>query len=113
MNAVVRHYVAVKDGVVVGSRSTLTPYLWSVLVKGDAGWFCTFHRDLAGAELAMSYMSFERFQKELVEVMETKERLAVGAPFDPGPDEEPEPEHDPEEHAQHGASLMSTLWRDS
>jgi hypothetical protein len=74
---VVRHFVAVKDGVVVGSRSTRRPYQYAMLHRGAAGWFATFHQDRRGAQRALRFFVGCR-QKELVLTVETDERMPVG-----------------------------------
>jgi hypothetical protein len=78
--AVVRHFAAVKDGVVVASRSTLRVYPFAVLHRGGAGWFASFHATREGAERAFAVWRESAPQKELVETVETPERVRPGAP---------------------------------
>src|SRR5215213_9101315 len=78
--AVVRHFVAVKDGVVVGSRSTLRTYRFAVLHQGADGWFATFHGDLEGARVGLQMMQGHFEPNEIIGTIETPERLAVGSP---------------------------------
>jgi hypothetical protein len=114
MGVVIRHYVAVKDGVVIGSRSTTSRYLWTVAIKVAGGWFATFHRDLASAEMVRDH-HYESFEKALDEAIETPERVAVGAAFEKGPDEEEGDDevYSHEQHAQRQAELLEGCWRNS
>lgn len=77
MAGAVRHFVAVKNGTVVGSRSTRTPYRWVVLHRGAAGWFATFHRKRDGADRALDLFN-SCPEKELKRTIETEERIPVG-----------------------------------
>lgn len=75
-----KHYVAVVDGKVVGSRTTTRHYAFAVAYKGAAGWFATFHSTRALADKAVAeFESFRHLEKRVVETIETRERVAMGA----------------------------------
>lgn len=78
----VRHFVAVKDGKVVGSRSVESDlrYPWAVLHCGARGYFATFHQEFARA--AVSARRFFGGRGVVVRTLETRHRVEVGARFD-------------------------------
>lgn len=116
--AVVRFFVAVTNGRVVGSRSTVRYYLWAVLLRhraswnDPAAWFATFHSDLAGARHLVAH-HYPGYDKRIVEAIETTERLAVGSPFEKGPDEEEPHIPDVDETSMRQVEILEGVWRNS
>lgn len=73
----IRHFVAIKHGVVVGSRSTETPYPWAVLFEGAHGPFATFHRNRAQAARFARQHYAHYGAGQVVPTMETPRRWPV------------------------------------
>ena len=94
MGAVIRHYAAVKNGMVVGSCSTIRQYRYAVLHTTKAGTFATFHITLEGATRATLHMASSAPDKELVQPIETNVRMALG-------DLLPRPELEQVAHVRH------------
>jgi hypothetical protein len=78
----VRHFAVIKDGKVVGSRSTDRVYPWGVVHLGAAGWFATFHQHLEHA--VYSAHTYFGGKGEVVSTFETPKRLQVGEVFTGG-----------------------------
>jgi len=78
-----RHFVAVVDDQVVGSRTTTRHYAYAVAFKGNAGWFATFHSQLEGANQALYFDSFRHLEKRVVDTIETRDRVPMGATWRP------------------------------
>lgn len=81
MGAVVRFYAAVKDGLIVGARSTVKKYTHAVLHTNVNGTFATFHTTAEGAHNALRAFASHP-TKRPTRVYETRRRLAVGEVFD-------------------------------
>ena len=120
----VRHFVAVKDGKVVGSRSTHHAYRWCVvwkLLRADPikrlEWFATFHSQLRGAQLAHDQLFLNYPTRELLETRETAERVPVGEVWrdelEVQDDSEPDAEDVTGEEARRQAELLESCWRNS
>lgn len=82
MGAVVRFYVAVKDGFVIGARSTTRRFTHVMVHTNANGSFASFHPSAAQAvEARHSFVSHP--VKGLARAIETRRRLAVGDVYDP------------------------------
>ena len=73
-----RFYVALEDGIVVGSRRSSRWLTHAVLHRGYAGTFATFHESLAGAVGALAAFRDSAPTKAIVRALETREWLEIG-----------------------------------
>ena len=73
----IRHFAVIKDGVVIGSRSTEFPYPFAVVFQGAVGPFATFHRGLQAAEEFARRHYRHYGAGEVVPTMETPRRWPV------------------------------------
>ncbi len=78
---VLRFYAAVKDGIVVGARSTWRRYTHVVLHTNIHGTFATFHTSPSDAQEARQFFESHPI-KIIARPFETRRRLAIGEPFD-------------------------------